>query len=146
MHAHYAHGTQPFLHESPDAIVIGHHDVNDHLKEIATDFATGGEFPEAVPALTARFQQQFALLLPPDGLDTGFEATIPPNKPKGMALATHLVREGDEVFRDPRSWRNGLQVSRDLELEVLVNTHALPTTGATRSSACSRTTWTRSAT
>lgn len=178
-HNHYAHGTAPFLKNSPDAIVIGHHDVNRYLQEISTGFASGGLFPEAVPALTARYQQQFALLLPPDGPDTGFAATIPPNKPKGTVLATHLVHEGDEmmvagltmrfhtkhfsdsedtltahvpelgfvynnflwpslfnfytlrgdVFRDPRSWRNGLQVIRDLEPEVLVNTHALPTTG-----------------
>lgn len=178
-HNHYAHGTAPFLKDSPDAIVIGHHDVNKYLQEISTGFASGGLFPEAVPALTARYQQQFALLLPPDGPDTGFAATIPPNKPKGTVLATHLVREGEEmmvaglkmrfftqhfsdsedtltaqvpelgfvynnflwpslfnfytlrgdVFRDPRSWRNGLQVIRDLEPEVLVNTHALPTTG-----------------
>lgn len=178
-HNHYAHGTQPFLRDSPDAIVIGHHEVNHHLTEIASGFASGGEFPEAVPALTARYLQQFASLLPPDGPDTGFAATIPQLKPKGTVLATHLVREGDEmmvaglkmkfftehfsdsedtltawvpelgfvynnflwpslfnfytlrgdVFRDPRSWRQGLQVIRDLEPEVLVNTHALPTTG-----------------
>lgn len=178
-HNHYAHGTLPFLRDSPDAIVTGHQNVNHHLTEIASGFASGGEFPEAVPALTARHLQQFASLLPPEGSDTGFAATIPQHKPKGTVLATHLVGDGEEmvvaglrikfftehfsdsedtltawvpelgfvynnflwpslfnfytlrgdVFRDPRSWRQGLQVIRDLEPGVLVNTHALPITG-----------------
>ena len=33
------------------------------------------------------------------------------------------------MFRDPSSWRNGLKLIRDLEPELLVNTHALPCTG-----------------
>jgi alkyl sulfatase BDS1-like metallo-beta-lactamase superfamily hydrolase len=178
-HNHYAHGTQPFIEDSPDAIIIGHHDVNRYLSEIATGFASGGEFPEAVPALTARFERQFALHLPPEGPDTGLAAIIPPGKPKGTVLATHLVQDGEEmtvaglkmkfftqhfsdsedtlttwvpemklvynnflwpslfnfytlrgdVFRDPRSWRNGVQQIRDLDPEIVVNTHALPVVG-----------------
>lgn len=178
-HNHYAHGTRPFVEDSPEAIIIGHHDVNRYLTEIATGFASGGEFPEAVPALTARYERQFALHLPPQGPDTGLAAIIPPNKPKGTVPATHLVHDGEEmtvaglkmqfftrhfsdsedtlttwvpqmklvynnflwpslfnfytlrgdVFRDPRSWRDGLQQIRDLEPEILVNTHALPVVG-----------------
>lgn len=96
-HNHYAHGTQAFLREAPDAIIIGHHDVNKFLTEIATGFASGGEFPEAVPALTARYERQFALHLPQSGPDTGLGAIIPPGKAKGTALATHLVHEGEEM-------------------------------------------------
>lgn len=178
-HNHYAHGTAPFLKDSPDAIIIGHHAVNHHLNEIATGFASGGEFPEAVPALTARYERQFALTLPPEGPDTGLAAVIPPNKSKGTVPATHLMQDGQEmmvaglkmqfftryfsdsedtltiwvpemrlaynnflwpslfnfytlrgdVFRDPRSWRDGLRQIRDLAPEVLVNTHALPVVG-----------------
>ena len=178
-HNHYAHGTRPFIEDSPDAIVIGHHDVNKFLSEITTGFASGGEFPEAVPALTARYERQFALHLPPEGPDTGLAAIIPPGKPKGTVLATHLVQDGEEmvvaglkmkflaqhfsdsedtltvwvpelklvynnflwpslfnfytlrgdVFRDPRSWRNGVQQIRDLEPEIVTNTHALPVVG-----------------
>ena len=178
-HNHYAHGTRPFIDDSPDAIVIGHHDVNRFLGEISTGFASGGEFPEAVPALTARYERQFALHLPPQGADTGLAAIIPPGKPKGTVQATHLVQDGQrmnvaglemqfftrhfsdsedtlttwvpqlklvynnflwpslfnfytlrgDVFRDPRSWRNGVQQIRDLEPEIVVNTHALPVVG-----------------
>lgn len=178
-HNHYAHGTQAFLREAPDAIIIGHHDVNKFLTEIVTGFASGGEFPEAMPALTARYEKQFALHLPQSGADTGLGAIIPPGKAKGTALATHLVHDGDEmmvaglkmkfftryfsdsedsltiwvpeldlvynnflwpslfnfytlrgdVFRDPSAWRNGLRVVRDLQPELLVNTHALPVIG-----------------
>ncbi len=96
-HNHYAHGTQAFLREAPDAIIIGHHDVNKFLTEIATGFASGGEFPEAMPALTARYERQFALHLPPEGPDTGLGAIIPPGKAKGTALATHLVQDGQEM-------------------------------------------------
>ena len=96
-HNHYAHGTQAFLREAPDAIIIGHHDVNKFLTEIATGFASGGEFPEAMPALTARYEKQFALHLPQSGPDTGLGAIIPPGKAKGTALATHLVHEGEEM-------------------------------------------------
>lgn len=96
-HNHYAHGTQAFLREAPDAIIIGHHDVNTALTEIATGFASGGEFPEAAPALTARFERQFALHLPPEGPDTGIGAVISPGKAKGTALATHLVHDGEEM-------------------------------------------------
>lgn len=49
-HNHYAHGTAAFTREAPDAMIIGHHLINQHLAEIATGFASGGEFPEAVPA------------------------------------------------------------------------------------------------
>lgn len=96
-HNHYAHGTQAFLREAPDAIIIGHHDVNKYLTEIVTGFASGGEFPEAMPALTARYERQFALHLPQSGPDTGLGAIIPPGKVKGTALATHLVHEGEEM-------------------------------------------------
>lgn len=96
-HNHYAHGTQAFLREAPDAIIIGHHDVNKFLTEIVTGFASGGEFPEAMPALTARYERQFALHLPQSGPDTGLGAIIPPGKAKGTALATHLVHEGEEM-------------------------------------------------
>lgn len=96
-HNHYAHGTQAFLREAPDAIVIGHHDINKYLSEIATGFASGGEFPEAMPALTARYERQFALRLPQSGPDTGIGAVIPPGKAKGTALATHLVHDGQEM-------------------------------------------------
>ncbi|RQO80595.1 alkyl sulfatase dimerization domain-containing protein [Acidovorax sp. FJL06] len=96
-HNHYAHGTQAFLREAPDAIIIGHHDVNKYLTEIATGFASGGEFPEAMPALTARYERQFALHLPQSGADTGLGAIIPPGKAKGTALATHLVQDGQEM-------------------------------------------------
>lgn len=178
-HNHYAHGTQAFLREAPDAMIIGHHQVNRHLAEISTGFASGGEFPEAVPALTARYERQFALHLPADGPDTGLAAVIPPGRAKGTMPATHLVHDGDEltvaglrmqfftehfsdsedtltawvpelklvynnflwpslfnfytlrgdVFRNPSSWRNGLKLIRDLEPELLVNTHALPYIG-----------------
>ncbi|MGF6773569.1 alkyl sulfatase BDS1-like metallo-beta-lactamase superfamily hydrolase [Paraburkholderia sp. GAS199] len=178
-HNHYAHGTQAFVREAPDAMIIGHHEVNRHLAEISTGFASGGEFPEAVPALTARYERQFALHLPPTGPDTGLAAIIPPGRAKGTVPATHLVHDGDEltvaglrmqfftghfsdsedtltawvpemklvynnflwpslfnfytlrgdVFRDPSSWRNGLKLIRDLEPELLVNTHALPYVG-----------------
>ncbi|WP_233888298.1 alkyl sulfatase dimerization domain-containing protein [Paraburkholderia flagellata] len=178
-HNHYAHGTQAFTREAPDAMIIGHHQVNRHLAEISTGFASGGEFPEAVPALTARYERQFALHLPQQGPDTGLAAIIPPGRAKGTAPATHLVHDGDElmvaglrmqfftehfsdsedtltawvpemklvynnflwpslfnfytlrgdVFRNPASWRNGLKLIRDLEPEVLVNTHALPYIG-----------------
>lgn len=94
-HNHYAHGTSPFLADSPDAIVIGHQAVNRHLAELASGFASGGEFPEVMPALTARYLRQFGSLLPSEGPDTGFAATIPPNKPKGTAAATHLVQDGE---------------------------------------------------
>jgi len=97
-HNHYAHGTQAFLREAPDAMIIGHHDVNKFLTEIVTGFASGGEFPEAIPALTSRYERQFALHLPPQGPDTGIGAIIPPGKAKGTALATHLVNEGDEMM------------------------------------------------
>jgi alkyl sulfatase BDS1-like metallo-beta-lactamase superfamily hydrolase len=97
-HNHYAHGTQAFLREAPDAIIIGHHDVNKFLTEIVTGFASGGEFPEAMPALTSRYERQFALHLPQEGADTGLGAIIPPGKAKGTALATHLVNEGDEMM------------------------------------------------
>lgn len=96
-HNHYAHGTQAFLREAPDAVVIGHHAVNKHLTEIVTGFASGGEFPEAMPALTARYEKQFALRLPQQGPDTGIGAIIPPGKAKGTALATHLVHDGQEM-------------------------------------------------
>lgn len=96
-HNHYAHGTQAFLRDAPDAIIIGHHEVNRHLTEIATGFASGGEFPEAIPALTARYEKQFALHLPQSGPDTGLAAIIPPGRVKGTALATHLVHDGDEM-------------------------------------------------
>lgn len=96
-HNHYAHGTQAFLRDSPDAIIIGHHEVNKHLTEIVTGFASGGEFPEAMPALTARYEKQFALHLPQSGPDTGLAAIIPPGRVKGTALATHLVHDGDEL-------------------------------------------------
>lgn len=96
-HNHYAHGTQAFTREAPDAIIIGHHDVNKHLTEIVTGFASGGEFPEAIPALTARYERQFALHLPQSGPDTGIGAIIPPGKAKGTVLATHLVHEGEEM-------------------------------------------------
>jgi len=178
-HNHYAHGTAAFLREAPDAMIIGHYQVNKHLAEIATGFASGGEFPEAVPALTARYERQFALHLPAEGPDAGLAAAIPPDRAKGTVPATHLVHDGDEltvaglrmqfftehfsdsedtltawvpdlklvynnflwpslfnfytlrgdVFRDPSSWRNGLKVIRDLQPELLVNTHALPYTG-----------------
>lgn len=96
-HNHYAHGTQAFLREAPDAIIIGHHDVNKFLTEIVTGFASGGEFPEAIPALTSRYERQFALHLPQEGADTGIGAIIPPGKSKGTALATHLVHDGEEM-------------------------------------------------
>ncbi len=96
-HNHYAHGTQAFLREAPDAIIIGHHDVNKYLTQVATGFASGGEFPEAMPALTARYERQFALHLPPEGPDTGLGAIIPPGKAKGTAPATHLVQDGQEM-------------------------------------------------
>lgn len=44
------------------------------------------------------------------------------------ALFNFYTLRGD-VFRNPASWRNGLKVIRDLEPELLVNTHALPYTG-----------------
>lgn len=96
-HNHYAHGTQAFLREAPDAIIIGHHDINKFLTEIVTGFASGGEFPEAMPALTARYERQFSLHLPQSGPDTGLGAVIPPGKAKGTALATHLVHDGEEL-------------------------------------------------
>jgi len=86
------------LREAPDALIIGHHDVNRYLTEIATGFASGGEFPEAMPALTARYERQFALHLPQSGPDTGLGAIIPPGKTKGTALATHLVHDGQEMW------------------------------------------------
>lgn len=178
-HNHYAHGTAAFMKDSPDAIIIGHHAVNQHLAEIASGFASGGEFPEAVPALTARFERQFAVHLPPSGPDTGLAAIIPPGRAKGTVPATLLVHDGEEmivaglrmqfftehfsdsedtltawmpdlklvynnflwpslfnfytlrgdVFRAPQAWRNGLKLIRDLEPELLTNTHALPTVG-----------------
>lgn len=97
-HNHYAHGTQAFLREAPDALVIGHHDVNKHLSEIVTGFASGGEFPEAMPALTARYERQFALHLPQQGPDTGIGAIIPPGRTKGTALANRLVHDGEEMM------------------------------------------------
>lgn len=97
-HNHYAHGTQAFLREAPDALVIGHHDVNQHLNEIVTGFASGGEFPEAIPALTARYERQFALHLPAEGPDTGIGAIIPPGRTKGTALANRLVHDGEEMM------------------------------------------------
>lgn len=96
-HNHYAHGTKAFLREAPDALIIGHHEVNKHLTEIVTGFASGGEFPEAMPALTARYERQFALHLPAHGPDTGIGAVIPPGKAKGTALANRLVHDGDEL-------------------------------------------------
>lgn len=96
-HNHYAHGAQAFLKDSPEAIVIGHHEINHHLADIASGFSTGGEFPEAVPALTARYERQFALNLPPSGPDTGLAAVIAAHKPRGTALATHLVTDGQEM-------------------------------------------------
>lgn len=178
-HNHYAHGTKPFLREAPDAMIIGHHQVNRFLSEIVTGFASGGEFPEAVPALTARYERQFAAHLPSEGPDTGLAVIIPPGRERGTALATHLVHDGDEmmvaglrmrfyteffsdsedtlttyipdlnlvynnffwpslfnfytlrgdVFRNPNVWRNGLKLIRDLEPELLLNTHALPVVG-----------------
>lgn len=50
-----------------------------------------------MPALTARYERQFALHLPQSGPDTGLGAIIPPGKAKGTALATHLVHEGEEM-------------------------------------------------
>lgn len=59
-HNHYAHGTRAFIENmSPEdrekLMIIGHEDVNENLTTIATGFATGGEFPEAIGALTARY-------------------------------------------------------------------------------------------
>lgn len=97
-HNHYAHGTMAFVREAPEAMIIGHHQVNAHLAEISSGFASGGEFPEAIPALTARYERQFALHLPSVGPDAGLAAVIPPGRAKGTALATHLVHDGDELM------------------------------------------------
>lgn len=93
-HNHYAHGTKPFIEGRDGIPVIGHPLVNQHIEELATGFATGGDFPEAMPVLTARFQGQFGSLLPETGPDSGFAATIPVGKPKGTVLANTFVQDG----------------------------------------------------
>ena len=179
-HNHYAHGTAPFLEDSPGAIVLGHPSVNRNLLGIASGFASGGAFPEAMPALAVRAGRQFGAWLPSQGPDVGIGAVIPPDRPKGTVLATETVTHGEkrtiaglelqfftadlsdsddtvtvwlpsrraalnnffwpslfnfytlrgDVFRDPSSWRNGLRTIRDLAPEHLINTHALPVSGA----------------
>lgn len=179
-HNHYAHGTVPFLAGQDDVTIIGHALVNEHFKELATGFATGGDFPEAMPALTARFLAQFGSVLPESGPDSGFAGTIPMGKRRGTVPANRLVTDGEvlevaglrmqfftehfsdsedtltawvpelglvlnnflwpslfnfytlrgDVWRNPASWRDGLRVIRDLAPAHLVNTHALPISGA----------------
>ena len=94
-HNHYAHGTTPFLAGQGEVTIIGHSLVNQHLKELATGFATGGDFPEAMPVLTARFMSQFGSMLPSSGPDAGFAATIPVGKPRGTVMANRLVTDGE---------------------------------------------------
>ena len=97
-HNHYAHGTQPFVDDAgDDVMIIGHEDVNTHFSEIATGFATGGDFPEAMGTLTARFLCQFGAQLPADGPDSGAAATIPMGHEKGTVRATHLVTDGQKM-------------------------------------------------
>ncbi|MDE2364884.1 MAG: MBL fold metallo-hydrolase [Hyphomicrobiales bacterium] len=93
-HNHYAHGTKPFLEGREGVQIIGHPLVNQHIEELASGFATGGDFPEAMPVLTARFLGQFGSLLPETGPDSGFAATIPVGKPKGTVLANTFVQDG----------------------------------------------------
>ncbi|MDE2577715.1 MAG: MBL fold metallo-hydrolase [Hyphomicrobiales bacterium] len=94
-HNHYSHGTKPFLEGRENVPVIGHPLVNQHIEELTTGFATGGDFPEAMPVLTARFMGQFGSLLPENGPDSGFAATIPVGKPKGTVLANTFVQNGE---------------------------------------------------
>lgn len=101
-HNHYAHGTKAFIdgmsaEERENLIIIGHEDVNEHLADITSGFATGGEFPEAIGALTARYISQFGGQLPPEGPDSGAAATIPLDMEKGTVLATHTVTDGQKM-------------------------------------------------
>ncbi len=101
-HNHYAHGTKAFTEKMTDAerenlLIIGHEDVNQHLEEITTGFATGGEFPEAIGALTARYVSQFGGQLPADGPDSGAAATIPLGMEKGTVPANTTVTNGQKM-------------------------------------------------
>ena len=98
-HNHYAHGTAAFLAAEQtggrtDVPVIGHPLVNPHFEQLATGFATGGDFPEAMPVLTARFLSQFGSLLPASGPDAGFATTIPIGKAKGTVPVNTPVEDG----------------------------------------------------
>lgn len=180
-HNHYAHGTKPVIEGQRDVMIIGHPDVNKQFGTLNTGFASGGEFPEAMPALASRFQQQFGAMLPADGPDARFLGSIPKIIEKGTVPANRLVAfDGEtfdvaglkmqfftkhfsdsedtlsvwvpelsvalnnflwptlpnfytlrgDVFRTPYEWMAGVRVLRDLDAEHMINTHALPISGA----------------
>ena len=97
-HNHYAHGTKPIIEGQGEVMVIGHPDVNKNFAALNSGFATGGEFPEAQPALASRFLLQFGGLLPGEGPDARFLGGIPKISEKGTVMANRLVAFDGETF------------------------------------------------